>query len=522
MTSSIFSAVIRPFHGMGSTIRNFSTLQDIVFIYCLALIPRLLFVILTGQAELSLDEIEYDRIAWYLSEGEGYRWYFGLECTYRPPVYPAFLAAIYWIAGPDYYIARIVQTFFIATQSVLTYLIGRELFSRKTSLLAGAVVSLYLTLICFSVTLMSENLFISLMLAVVLFFLKLHGGKRFVYVVGAGIFSALAILCRPSAAPLILLFLPWFFWRTANRKQALQQLACFLLIIAVPVTGWIYRNYTVTGEIFFIDSRSGYNLYIGYNERSPGNFHMDSASDMLFQHIDNTINAVAPELSTAQGHRLFRQELRAYKNRTLHSYDQYDLSKAPGDIWFDRWGKQKAFEFITEHPLDALALIPKKFMYFWNLEHRILLFGYSNGVIGEVPTVPLFLLFLLMLSPWVLIVTGSVLYLASHPINTRMVILLTPVVYLMVLHSLTFGGARFHYPIIPILALFASATFWQFRIAGGNGLRLLQKPVNRKRLLVAIIAMTIFTFIWSFGMYESWDKWTAVFGPNGHRRYLGF
>lgn len=503
-------------------IANFSTLQDLIFIYFLALIPRLLFVALTGQAPLSLDEIEYDRIAWSLSSGEGYRWYFGMECTYRPPVYPAFLAAIYWIAGPDYYVARIVQTFFIATQSVLTYLIGRELFNRKVSLFAGGVVALYLTLICFSVTLMSENLFISLMLGVVLFFLKLHNNPKMSYVIGAGIFSALAILCRPSFAPLIVLLMPWFFWRSKSLTLSLKKFACFLLIIVVPVSGWIYRNYLVTGEVFFIDSRAGYNLYIGYNPRSPGNFHMSSASDMLYQHIDNTINAVAPDLSRAQGQRLFRQELRAHKTREKYSYEQYDISKAPGDVWFDKWGKEQALTFIKQNPWDALSLIPKKFMYFWNLEHRILLFGYSNGVIGEVPAAPLFLLFFLMLSPWALIVIGSILYFSSHPLTTRNIILLTPVFYLTALHSLTFGDARFHYPIIPIMALFASATLFQMKLSGGNGLLLFKKPVSRHRLIFALVTIGLAIFIWSFGMYESWDKWTAVFGPNGHRKYLGF
>ncbi len=503
-------------------IKGFSKTQDIVFLYLLALIPRLIFVAIAGQGPLSLDEIEYDRIAWYLSEGEGFLWYFGLECTFRPPVYAAFIGLIYFIAGPDYYIARLVQTFVIATQSVITYLIARELFSRKVSLLSGLIVALYLTLICFSVTLMSENLFISFLLLSLLFMLRFHRYRTYKYTALTGFFLMLGILTRPSLGPFVLLLLPWFYWPQKDLKLTLRHIGCLALIILIPVSMWVYRNYQVTGEFVYIDSRAGYNLYIGYNEQSPGNFHMQSATELLFKHVENTINAVAPEISRSKGHGMFSREIRSYETRKHISYEQYPLDNAPSDVWFDRYGKEQALSFMRDHPWDALMLVPKKFMYFWNLEHRILLFGYSQGVIGHLPTIPLAILFFCLLAPFVFIVIGSILYLTTSRLNVKTLLLLTPVAYLTVMHSLTFGDARFHYPIVPILAIFASGAVFNMSIFGGNGIKMFARETLLWRKILGVGLISLFVFMWSYGLYESLGKWITVFGPSGHHSYLSF
>lgn len=142
----------------------------LILIGLIALTPRLLFVIFAGHSPLQLDEIEYDRIAWNLVEGKGYTWFFNIPCTFRSPGYPSFLAVIYLIFGPDYFIARIFSAFLGASHAVLTVKLGEKIFGPMVGRLAGFAVALYFPLIFFSYTLMSENLFITLFLCALIFF----------------------------------------------------------------------------------------------------------------------------------------------------------------------------------------------------------------------------------------------------------------------------------------------------------------------------------------------------------------
>lgn len=498
-------------------IESLSGPQFFFLVYLIALIPRLIFVLATGKAPLSLDEIEYDHIAWYLSEGKGFLWFLGVECTYRPPLFPFLLSIIYCIAGPDYYVARICLTFISATQGYFTYFAGKEVFPDKTARLAGLFVALYLPFIFYSRLLMPENVFISCLLLLIHFLLKLRRYKTMKYAVYSGIFLVFSIFLRPSFTLFIVLIIPWLFLSDGNRRVILRNIACVLLITIIPAAVWSYRNYLITDQFVFLDTRTGPNLYIGYNENATGRFEMDSMRILRNVFIKENIKRIAPHLSLSEGCQLYGKAFRSYKDRKHLSLKDLDIENFLSDVYMHNYGRRKAFEYIKNHPIKALCLVPRKIMYFWNIESRIFLYGYSHGAIGHVSAIPLAVLFFLLLTPFVFVVLSALYSLIFYKMNAEKILFLLPILYYTALHALTFGGARFHYPIVPLLSLFAANTW-----TGNNEQHI--HPIQNPSWKIVLFGTMLLLFIgiWWLGIYESMDKWHAVFMPHGHRSRLPF
>src|SRR5688572_17383848 len=126
-------------------------------IYLVALVFRLVPVLLTRSMGIGLDDMfQYDMLARSLASGDGFRWYaqedlkqlepyvkfdmstasgydpeYGLYTSFRAPLYPAFLAGVYFLNGLDFsrfLAARFAQVFLLgAPLAPLTYAVARQL-----------------------------------------------------------------------------------------------------------------------------------------------------------------------------------------------------------------------------------------------------------------------------------------------------------------------------------------------------------------------------------------------------------
>src|SRR5829696_1910333 len=128
-------------------------------IFSVALILRLMPVILARGLGIGLDDMfQYDMLARSLSAGNGFRWYaqedlnqlasfvdfdlstvkeydpiLGIPTSFRAPLYPTFLAIVYFFNGTGFsgfFAARLAQAIFLgAPLAPLTYLVAKQLFS---------------------------------------------------------------------------------------------------------------------------------------------------------------------------------------------------------------------------------------------------------------------------------------------------------------------------------------------------------------------------------------------------------
>lgn len=514
-----------PFRVEGST---WPELRFLCGIYMLALAVRLAFVLMVGRADLSYDEIEYHMLGANLADGNGYRWFFGLPTAFRPPGYPFLLAALYWFVGPDYFVARLVQSFLAGTVGVLTYLLGRELFDRRVARLGAVFVSLYPPLVVHSLALMTESIFIPLLLLSLWLLVHPLNHKHMALTWLASIVFAVAVLMRPTLSLFIFVIMFWILWREPHRKTALVRCGVFLLVLIVAVTPWCIRNYNLTGKFTYLDTQTGYNLYIGYRDNASGSLDLPAIREMFDAMIEQQLGpALGKHLSNESVYHQIAVELRSYKEPGFPK-PHPDMDKLNGvmmDAFMNDWGTAKALEFIKENPWTALQLVPRKLAHFWNLEHRIFVYAYSNNMLGALPAPLLALVLLLILGPFVALTLAGVWGAVFRTGKERHLFLIFSLIgYYSLMHSVTFGEARFHYVLIPFIALFAaSGMVHAKRIVGelkasDSGVR----TRARRRLVAALVCCAGFIGIWTFGIHDSWGHVKAIFGPNGNKTYMKF
>ena len=189
------------------------------------------------------DSLGYFLPAYDLATGQG----FGVGFR-RTPVYPLFLTGVLVTLGQSLTGIVIVQHLLGAVTAGLTYWLGRITFGRAVGLSAGLLTALNGALIVGEHYLMSEGLFIPLLLMSLLLLIRAGRSRRWTGYLLAGVLLALTALCRPIAQALYLLvpvalLLLGLGWREVIRGTAL--VAAGVLALTLP---WLVRNCVTAGE----------------------------------------------------------------------------------------------------------------------------------------------------------------------------------------------------------------------------------------------------------------------------------
>jgi 4-amino-4-deoxy-L-arabinose transferase-like glycosyltransferase len=238
---------------------------------CLAAI---LFIALTLRLHAALtanepprdDALEYDKLAANISSGRGYIDDDGSPTSFRPPLYPAFLAAIYYVFGHSYPAARVCQAVLGALVVFLIYLIGRDIYPEKAALSAAFMTAIYPSYVILTTYLLSEVLFTFLLAAAVYLLLRL----RSAYIKTASLLGAvlgMLSLTRPSAAALPLIFITMFgvVMRGRTKRRLFYLAAALLLFYMMILAPWSVRNAIIHGRFSLISSNGGLNFYQAMN-----------------------------------------------------------------------------------------------------------------------------------------------------------------------------------------------------------------------------------------------------------------
>jgi 4-amino-4-deoxy-L-arabinose transferase-like glycosyltransferase len=228
-------------------------------IFVLSLAVRLAFVAAFPAGSLETDAIDYDTIGWNLAQGKGYVNNASEPTAFRPPVYPFFLAGVYYIAGHDLDWVRWIQAFLGAGICVLVCLTARRMFDDGSAKLAGLFCALYPPLIIPTSEILTEILFMFLLGLTVLWMISKSGsGWRF----SAGLVLGMALMTRS----IIVFFLPfligWFI--LARERRAFASTIAVLggvLLVALP---WTIRNYSHFGAVVPLTTHGGITLFNCY------------------------------------------------------------------------------------------------------------------------------------------------------------------------------------------------------------------------------------------------------------------
>jgi len=495
-------------------------------IFIVALVLRLIPVILARGLGIGLDDMfQYDMLARSLAAGHGFRWYaqedlnqlaafvdfdlssveeynpsLGIPTSFRAPLYPAFLALVYFFNGTDFsrfFAARLIQAIFLgAPLAPLTYWVAQRLFPpfetaspvraplssfnngmkeergkkvERAARIAAWIVACYPMLLVYPLGLGTENPFFILLLASFLFLLSSIERPTTLHLLLSGFFLGLTALTRSVILPFaifafcLLLFL--------HRKRALFAILTLILIISP----WVVRNSLLHHKLTGIETSMGYNLYLGYHPQGNGSF------------------VFGPSL---------------------------DLLTILDDAERDRIGTGKAVEFIKAQPERFIPLAINRLGFFFGLEKRVLMYFYSNNIIGYIPLPLLLTISAILLLPFVLISVPAAFGLAYLRRRPEHILLILLLVGYILPHVFILSEDRFHLALVPYIAILA-AQVW---VNGFAPLRVRWYESWQGKLIVslAILAAFLLTVNWGFELIRDADKISQLLGPNGNQSHFPY
>ena len=229
------------------------------------------------KIDSAVDAAAYDKIAWNLVQGNGYK-----ESADLPfdkdiailrvgPGYEFFLAGIYYVFGHYIWIVWIIHALLSAASTYLAFLLSKEIFKKSWSFFIGAATASFMAfspdLITMSGMLMTETLGVFLIaLSAYLFFKHINGSasRLFSIILTAFIFG-LTILTRTTAA---LMVLPVFYYYFSKKNW--KELAVFIFVLAAVFTPWTVRNYKTYGVFIPTTNVLGYDLLVGNHSGATG------------------------------------------------------------------------------------------------------------------------------------------------------------------------------------------------------------------------------------------------------------
>lgn len=472
-------------------------------IYFIALVLRLVPALLTMNLGIGLDDMfQYDMLARSLASGNGFRWYaqedlkllepyvdfdlttasgydpeYGLYTSFRAPLYPAFLAFVYSLSGLEFFrffAARLAQVILLgASLAPLTYLVAKRFFPLSSSLnessiekisrLSAWIVACYPLLLVYPLGLGTENLFFILLLCSFFFLLKTIETRSPFHFLLSGIFLALTALTRSVILPFAGLVILYFFY--LHRGKVLYMMFAFVVV----VSPWVVRNSLLHGKLTGIETSMGYNLYLGYHPEGNGSFIFGPSLDLL----------------------------------TIMDDSERDMV-----------GTQKALAFIQAQPERILALALNRLGFFFGLEKRVLMYFYSNNILGYIPTPWLLLISAVLLLPFVFLCVFAVLGFVTLK-RSQQVDMLNLLSFAYILpHVLILSEDRFHLALIPVIALLA-----------GYSIVLIKErrlTFSIPRLVSALFLILLLCINWGLELQRDADKIITILGPNGNQSHFPY
>ena len=438
------------------------------------------------------DSRSYDEWARRIAGGD----WLGSEVFYQAPLYPYFLGTIYALLGRDLFVVRVCQAIVGALSCTMLGLAGERLFSRRAGLVAGLGLAIYAPAVFFDALIQKTVLDVFFLCLAILILSRLLDPARGLGALGCwwrgqaspdgrllralsmstqvasrlgcmalGIVLGALGLTRENTLVLVAIVLMWIAARksqtatdvhgsrrlTSQRVTEAGALLFGVALVLVPVAA---RNYAVGGGLYVTTSQFGSNFYIGNNPRSDGTYMSLRPGRGAPEYERQDATELAEH---ALGRRLTPSEVSAY--------------------WSSR-----ALDFIVSEPAAWTRLVGRKVLLLWNADE--MLDTESQETHAEWSTV-------LSVGGWfghfgLLVPLALLGVMATWHERRRLWIF-----YAMTLAYASsviafYVFARYRFPLVPLLMLFASAG-----LCAAPGLFRASSRVRRAALIATLAGVAI-------------------------------
>jgi 4-amino-4-deoxy-L-arabinose transferase-like glycosyltransferase len=237
-------------------------------ILLMALVLRLGLALVRPEEDEAADEGHWDRMARVFAK----QGLLAAEAgTYRPPLYPLMLAAVYRVCGTGAWPVRVVQAGLGVLTCLLIYDLGRRLGTSRTGLLAATLAAGYPLLVFFAGVRLAEGLIVLLAMVVLLQDTRFATRPSMGNAVLLGAALGLAGLAKPvllAWGPLLVA--GWWRHPDLARRVWLGRAAVAAVGAVLVLAPWTLRNVVVTGHLVPVSTNAGINLLIGHQPTANG------------------------------------------------------------------------------------------------------------------------------------------------------------------------------------------------------------------------------------------------------------
>lgn len=383
------------------------------------------------------DGAQYERWAREIAAGD----WFGREVFYQAPLYPYFLAAIHHLLGSDLWAVRLTQAVLGSASTVLLALAGRRFFDRRTGLVAGGLLALYGPAIYFDGLVQKcvlDGLFMSALLVTLG---ELAARRTWRWALATGLVLGGFALTRENALVLPPLAALWLVVgcgaeRPRHRLLGLAALCGGVALVLVPIG---LRNQALGGSFLPTTAQAGPNFFIGNNPAADGRYR-----------------PLRPGRGTAQ-----------YERRDATALAERAVGRELTPASVSRYWFGQSAAYIRSDPLGWSGLLARKALLVWHAGEIM----DSDSIEAYVDASFLLRTLDRVLNFGVLLPLALVGAWATRNEWRRLWILYAVVLALAGAVALFYVMARYRYPLVPPLALFAAA-----------GLVALERWVQRRAL----------------------------------------
>lgn len=388
-----------------------------------------------------------------LANGDGYSYPSaedpsGFESTaYYPPGYPIVLGGVLRAVNvlpfdvSAFGVAVALNLVLSVATIALVFELARRLAGERVGLVAAALIALWPNLIVYSGVVLTETLFLFLLVALLLVALASPAVARspgLWRMATIGVLLGAAGMVRPTLfvlAPLLLLL-----WWRAGVATAVWRTALVGLVALALVLPWTVRNAVQIDSPVLISTNFGDNFCVGHQPEATGAFGLPP---YCFNGL------VTPEPG--------------------ESRPEFELRRQSETLARSR-------QYIREHPATVVTRMPAKLRYTLDTDadaldgatdygqHELFSDSVMTGlrVASNVYYVPVMLAGLI----------GAVLFLRDDDTSRRRLFLVAASLSQLVPVLLTFGNARFKLPIYPAVAICAACVIValadRYRANGGE------------------------------------------------------
>lgn len=209
------------------------------------------WVALAQQSYLTDDSIQYLTIAENLAEHGIFSQSYSppyVQDLQRTPGYPVFLI----LAGRMPWVVLLVQHLLVLGTGWWLYLLARDLYGERIGGIGGRIYLLQPYPVILASYILSETLFIFLLVGSLWAYLRFWRGDGWRWLAGALALLGMATMVRPVGLPLLGLAAVLAMGRaTVLRKQWAAQWGIALLLPVLMIGPWIMRNHELSGRMTF-------------------------------------------------------------------------------------------------------------------------------------------------------------------------------------------------------------------------------------------------------------------------------